>query len=153
MRYWGREYRSGAGTGRECVSGFCRGFVRYATSEWDESTGPSKSISGHVNRYFIEAPDNGLKPSNAEGAYQDASACHCILFDENGNVTKDRAELRVRQEFDKALQALANGKPALAAFYAGALAHYTGDLGQFYHIMGSQSHWGAEDQTRHGASK
>jgi hypothetical protein len=75
------------------------------------------------------------------------------LFDENGNVTKDRAELRVRQEFDKALQALANGKPALAAFYAGALAHYTGDLGQFYHIMGSQSHWGAEDQTRHGASK
>ena len=26
-----------------------------------------------------------------------------------------------------------------------------GDLGQFYHIMGSQSHWGAEDQTRHSA--
>jgi hypothetical protein len=88
MRYWGREYRSGAGTGRECLSGFCRGFVRYATSEWDESTGRPSQFRDNVNRYFIEAPDNGLKPSNAEGAYQDASACHCILFDENGNVTK-----------------------------------------------------------------
>src|SRR6187401_3520134 len=25
------------------------------------------------------------------------------------------------------------------------------DLGQVYHIMGSQSHWGSEDQTRHSA--
>jgi hypothetical protein len=110
-------------------------------------------IKSNLNRYFIgtEAPDNGFKPSNAEGGYNDAPACHCILFDEDGNVTKERAELRVRQEFDKALGALADGKPALAAFYAGALAHYMGDLGQFYHIMGSQSHWGSEDQTRHSA--
>jgi Zinc dependent phospholipase C len=110
-------------------------------------------IQNNLNRYFIgtEAPDNGFKPSNADGNYNDASACHCILFDEDGNLTRDRAELRVRQEFDKALGALANGDPALAAFYAGALAHYMGDLGQFYHIMGSQSHWGSEDQTRHSA--
>jgi len=26
-----------------------------------------------------------------------------------------------------------------------------GDLGQFYHIMGSQSHWGSEDPKRHSA--
>ena len=58
---------------------------------------------------------------------------------------KDRAELLVRQEFDKAVQALADGNLPLAAFYSGALAHYMGDLGQFYHIMGSQSHWGSED--------
>ena len=25
------------------------------------------------------------------------------------------------------------------------------DLGQFYHIMGKESHWGSEDQTRHSA--
>jgi hypothetical protein len=101
-------------------------------------------IKNNLNRYFIgtEAPDNGFKPANAEGGYNDASACHCILFDEDGNVTRDRAELRVRQEFDKALGALADGNPRLAAFYAGALAHYMGDLGQFYHIMGSQSHGG-----------
>ena len=30
---------------------------------------------------------------------------------------------------------LADGDLPLAAFYAGALAHYMGDLGQFYHIM------------------
>jgi hypothetical protein len=68
-------------------------------------------IKSNLNRYFIGtgAPDNGFKPSNAEGAYQDATACHCILFDEDGTVTRDRAELRVRQEFDKAVQALADG--------------------------------------------
>ena len=49
------------------------------------------------------------------------------------------------------VQALADGDLPLAAFYAGALAHYIGDLGQFYHIMGSQSHWGSEDQTRRSA--
>ena len=88
-------------------------------------------IKNNLNRFFIgtEAPDNGFKPANAEGGYDDARLCHCILFDEDGNVTRDRAELRVRQEFDKALGALADGKPALAAFYAGALAHYMGDLG------------------------
>jgi hypothetical protein len=31
------------------------------------------------------------------------------------------------------------------------LAHYMGDLGQFYHIMGSESHWGSEDPKRHSA--
>src|SRR4030095_12051547 len=62
-------------------------------------------IKDNLNRFFIgtEAP-NGFKPANAAGGYDDASACHYILFDENGNVTRDRAELRVRQEFDKAVQ-------------------------------------------------
>src|SRR5688572_26704707 len=56
-------------------------------------------IRYNLNRFFIgtEAPDNGLKPANAVGGYSDAGACHCILFDEDGDVTKDRGELRVRQ--------------------------------------------------------
>jgi hypothetical protein len=39
-------------------------------------------IKSNLNRYFIgtEAPDNGFKPTNAEGGYSDAGACHCILF-------------------------------------------------------------------------
>jgi hypothetical protein len=110
-------------------------------------------IKNNLNRFFIgtEAPDNGMKPADAEGGYQDAAACHCILFDEDGNVTRDRGELRVRQEFDKAVAALHDANPALAAFYAGALGHYMGDLGQFYHIMGRESHWGSEDQKLHSA--
>jgi hypothetical protein len=109
-------------------------------------------IRTHLNRYFIgtEAPDNGFRPDDAEGGYQDATACHCILFDETGEVSRDRGELRTRQEFDKAVSALNAGDPALAAFYAGALAHYVGDLAQFCHIMGSQSHWGSENEQLHG---
>jgi hypothetical protein len=109
-------------------------------------------IRNHLNRYFIgtEAPDNGFRPDDAEGSYQDAGACHCILFDEDGEVTRERGELRTRQEFDKTVNALSAGNLPLAAFYAGALAHYVGDLSQFCHVMGSQSHWGSEDQTLHG---
>ena len=53
-------------------------------------------IKNNLNRYFIgtEDPDNGFKPANARGTYDDARFCHCILFDEDGKVTKDRAELR-----------------------------------------------------------
>jgi hypothetical protein len=31
------------------------------------------------------------------------------------------------------------------------LAHYIGDLSQFMHLMGKESHWGAEDQAFHRA--
>lgn len=106
-------------------------------------------IRNNLNRYFIgtEAPDNGFWPADAEGGYNDAGACRCILFDDDGDVTRDRGELRARQEFDKAVDALNDGDPRLAAFYAGALAHYVGDFAQFCHVMGSDSHWGSEDQT------
>jgi len=51
----------------------------------------------------------------------------------------------VREEFDKATKARQDGNNKLAAFYAGAMAHYLGDLSQFCHIMGEESHWGKED--------
>jgi hypothetical protein len=56
-------------------------------------------IRQNLNRFFIgtEAPDNGFKPSDADRAYRDAAPCHPILFEEDGEVTKDRAGLRVRQ--------------------------------------------------------
>ena len=75
-------------------------------------------IRNNLNRYFIgtEAPDNGFRPADAEGGYSDAGACHCILFDDDGDVTRDRGELRARQEFDKAVEALDDGDPRLAAF-------------------------------------
>ena len=31
------------------------------------------------------------------------------------------------------------------------MAHYMGDLSQVHHLMGAESHWGAEDQTIHKA--
>lgn len=102
--------------------------------------------------YFLgtEAPDTGAKVDSAENGYRDTLQCHCILFDSGGGVTRDRAELRVRQEFDKARAALAGGDRRMAAFYAGAMAHYIADLSQFCHVMGAQSHWGTEDKKVHG---
>ena len=108
-------------------------------------------ITENVNVYLLgtEAPDVGPKISGVTGSYHDTGACHCILFDAAGGVTRDRAEVRVREEFDKAKLAKQSGDIRKAAFYAGAMAHYLGDLSQFCHIMGPQSHWGSEDQTAH----
>jgi len=108
-------------------------------------------ITENLNVYFLgtEAPDVGPKIAGVTNGYHDTGACHCILFDTVGGVTRDRAEKRVKEEFDKAKAAKANGDKRKAAFYAGAMAHYLGDLSQFCHIMGPQSHWGSEDQTLH----
>jgi Zinc dependent phospholipase C len=111
-------------------------------------------IKQRLTTYFIgtEAPDTGKKiPSVTESGYKDTGACHCILFDEEGTITKDRARDRIRQEFDRAVAALAANQKNRAAFFAGAMAHYLGDLFQFHHMMGTESHWGAEDQTLHAA--
>ncbi len=125
----------------------------YVAFQGYKLAGPSKLpwLRKNLNAYFLgtEAPDVGAKLAGAEGGYKDTGACHCILFDLHGGVTRDRAELRVKQEFEKAQRALAAGNKKLAAFYAGAMAHYLGDLSQFCHIMGPQSHWGSEEKKVH----
>lgn len=94
-----------------------------------------------------KAPDTGAELQTAENGYRDTLQCHCILSNDDGDVTRDRAEFRVRQEFDKAKAAFEAGDRKIAAFYAGAMAHYLGDLSQFCHVMGQQSHWGKVEQT------
>jgi hypothetical protein len=108
-------------------------------------------ITENLDVFFLgtEAPDVGPKISGVENGYHDTGACHCILFKPVGVVSRDHAEIRVRQEFDKAKAAKASGDNRKAAFYAGAMAHYLGDLSQFCHIMGPQSHWGSENKTVH----
>lgn len=106
--------------------------------------------------YGTEAPDKGVLPSVVSSlhpgtGYSDTGACHCVLFKTATVVKKDRAAMRVQQEFDKAKAALAANKPKLAAFYAGAMAHYLGDLSQFMHMMGEGSRWGKEVQAIHHA--
>jgi len=90
--------------------------------------------------YATEVPDNGVIPSvirslHPDGRYHDQGGCHCIYFDERGNVTNDRMEVRAQEEFDKAKAALAAGNKRLASFYVGTMAHYLGDLSQFMHMM------------------
>src|SRR6267142_5797542 len=104
-------------------------------------------IKDNLNVYFLgtEAPDVGARIVGVGDGYHDTVQCHCILFDAAGVVKIARAEKRVREEFDKAKSAKASGDNRKAAFYAGAMAHYLGDLSQFCHIMGKKSHWGKED--------
>jgi hypothetical protein len=114
-------------------------------------------LDNNLNAYFIgtEAPDVGasLMPGAGPG-YKDTATCHCILFDENTEVTNDKIMRRAQEEFDKAKKLFDKPNPSkkdlrLAAFYLGAMAHYLGDLSQFMHLMGKQSHWGSEDQSVH----
>jgi hypothetical protein len=111
-------------------------------------------ITQNLTAFFIgtEAPDTNKKiPAVTEGGYHDSLQCHCVLFDASGHVTRDRAMRRVREEFTRAVAALNSGQRDRAAFFAGAMAHYVGDLSQFCHVMGAESHWGAEDQALHAA--
>jgi Zinc dependent phospholipase C len=115
---------------------------------------PAAKVAFIKQRLFIgtEAPDTNKKiPSVTEGGYMDSLKCHCILFAEDLTITKAHARDRIREEFDRAVAALAANKKERAAFFAGAMAHYLGDLSQFHHMMGTESHWGAEDQTVHAA--
>jgi hypothetical protein len=65
---------------------------------------------------------------------------------------QNRSTARARQRFGEADAApSAANKKERAAFFAGAMAHYLGDLSQFHHMMGTKSHWGPEDQTLHAA--
>jgi hypothetical protein len=111
-------------------------------------------IRTQLRAYFVgtEAPDTAKTVAGIpKTGYHDSGPCHCILFDEEGQPTRLRAAERARQEFDKAAAALHAGQKQKAALFAGTLAHYVGDLSQFCHVMGKQSHWGAEDQTIHKA--
>ena len=102
--------------------------------------------------HWHEAPDTNKKvPGVTEGGYHDSFQCHCILFDASQHVTKAHARDRIREEFDRAVAARKAGQLERAAFSAGAMAHYVGDLSQFCHVMGVGSHWGAEDQKIHAA--
>jgi Zinc dependent phospholipase C len=138
---------------------------KFGTHDWIAFEGLELAAEDHnldwlksnLNAFFIgtEAPDvgAGLMPG-AGGGYKDTATCHCILFDADGEVSNDKIMRRVQEEFDKAKAHFDKPHPTkrdlkLAAFYLGAMAHYFGDLSQFMHLMGKQSHWGSEDQSIH----
>ena len=117
-----------------------------------EQAGAPAWIKDNLNVFLTgtAAPDAAvIKPRGTVGRYQDTSPCHCILFNDRGRPVDDRMAVRASEEFTKARDALARGRARNAAFYAGAMAHYLGDLSQFCHLMDRRSHWGAEDQELH----
>jgi len=108
-------------------------------------------IKSNMNWFFLgtEAPDRDPKIAGGGTLYSDTAQCHCILTDSTGQIVKRRGELRAKQEFDKAKAALKGGNTKMAAFFAGAMAHYVGDLSQFGHVMGNGSQWMSVDASVH----
>jgi hypothetical protein len=107
---------------------------------------------GKNMKFFLlgtEAPDTKHDPIDGEDGYADTIQCHCINYDKQGHVVKDRAAMRAQAEFDKARGALAEGNYRLAAYYAGAMAHYIGDLSQFCHLMSPDGPFGDDEGTLH----
>ena len=114
----------------------------------------SPSFASALTTYFIALrPRSPIRrsPASLKAATTTAGPATVILFAEDLTITKAHARKRIREEFDRAVAALAANKKERAAFFAGAMAHYLGDLSQFHHMMGPESHWRAEDQTLHAA--
>jgi hypothetical protein len=112
----------------------------------------------HYAFFGTEAPDLGKSKlqksfrNQVDGNYRDTSPCHCILYDDNGDMFQPFAADRVETEFAKAKAAIEDENWKLAAFYVGAMSHYIADLSQFMHLMGNGSRWNGgigEDQDVH----
>ncbi len=135
--------------------------VKFGTHDWIAYEGfrlaqPDADlnwIKSNLDAFFLgtEAPDTSafLSSFTSLDGYSDAIQCHCILYNDDLDVIRDRAAMRAQQEFDRAKNALETNDKHVAAFHAGAMAHYIGDLSQFMHIMGTGSRWGKEAKAPH----
>ena len=104
-------------------------------------------ILPHKTLYLMgtEAPDNSKIPA-ACGApntgYDDRSKGHSVEWKSDWSdfkTKKYRAAWRANEEYFKAVHAFKDGKPSVAAFYLGAMAHYIGDVSQFGHSVPFES--------------
>jgi len=120
----------------------------YATHDWiaDHALAllPEEErawLQPHRAVYLIgtEAPDNdeiaaGCGTPNR--GYDDRSRGHSVEWNASWTtMVKDRAAVRAREEYQKAIAAYQDGDAKAAAFYLGAMAHYTGDVSQYGHAV------------------
>ena len=125
----------------------------YATHDWiaDHAlallpTEEAAWLQPHRTMYLLgtEAPDNDDIPV-ACGApntgYDDRRRGHSVDWnDDHSEMVEDRAAFRALQEYDKAVDAFADGEFSAAAFYLGAMAHYIGDVSQYGHTCRCEDH-------------
>ncbi|MGH7569472.1 MAG: zinc dependent phospholipase C family protein [Gemmatimonadales bacterium] len=108
-------------------------------------------LDPHRAVYLIgtEAPDNNeIAPAcgTPHRGYDDRSRGHSVEWNADWSaLIKDRAAVRAREEYGKAVAAFQAGRPRDAAFYLGAMAHYIGDVSQYGHTVP----W--ESSSRHSA--
>jgi hypothetical protein len=93
-----------------------------------------------------EAPDHKGIPAACgapNGGYADRSAGHSIEWNDDAtHMLNDRPAVRAQEEYNKAIIAFGKGKPAHAAYFLGAMAHYIGDVSQYGHSFRDEVHHG-----------
>jgi hypothetical protein len=98
--------------------------------------------------YGTEAPDNSGASFQGRKGYGDQSTKHHNYYS-GTTCTDDSASDRASEEYAKALACLKNGSYAIAAWYAGAMAHYISDVSAWPHVLSNESgtaHSDYEDQ-------
>jgi hypothetical protein len=134
--------------------------VPYATHDWipDHALAllPMEEqawLLPHKRLFLLgtEAPDNREIPTECgapHNGYDDRSSGHSVEWNSsfsdfattaNGQ-KKDRAARRAQEEYNKGVIAFQQGKPADAAFFLGAMAHYIGDVSQYGHSVPNETH-------------
>jgi hypothetical protein len=88
--------------------------------------------------YGTEAPDNSGASFQGRSGYGDTANHH--NYYSGSTCTDDSASQRASEEYQKALACLNNGSYAPAAWFAGAMAHYLGDMSVWAHVMKNESH-------------
>lgn len=76
----------------------------------------------------------------AVDSYEDVGCCAHVYFWNNDTVRADPAARRAKEEFNKAVKALENGKPLLASKYAGAMTKYMSNVGAWGIVMWDEEH-------------
>ncbi len=125
----------------------------YATHDWiadhamDILPDDEKEwLEPHRALYLIgtEAPDNRtirLSCGVPHRGYDDRRQGHSVTWNTSATeMLNDRPAVRAQEEYDKAVIAFRQGKPAHAAFFLGAMAHYLGDVAQYGHSWPNEKH-------------
>jgi len=86
-----------------------------------------------------EAPDNNKIPKECgvpNQGYDDRNKGHSVEWsDDWSKMLNDRAAVRAKEEYDKAVNAYNSEDYKAAAFYLGAMAHYVGDVSAYPHSV------------------
>ena len=141
-RAWGNGQAGNAQTDKpsEC------GSPPYSTHDWVADMA-MQLLPLHERLWFqkhramlllgTEAPDNSRIPVECEApntGYDDRRKGHSVEWS-GTRMVKDRAAVRAREEYQKAVKAIREGRDSDAAFHLGAAGHYIGDSGQYCHAI------------------
>ena len=127
--------------------------IPYSTHDWiaDHARaflpqGERKWLDDNLKLYLLgtEAPDNNKIPDTCKApnnGYDDRRRSHSVKWnDDFSKLMHDQAAFRAKEEYLKVVRSINKGKLSYAAFYAGAMAHYIGDVSQYGHSVDFEVH-------------